>query len=497
MFKIFQNKQNTSDSFLIKTSNRFQFLETTKNIVNDNNINKKYLNGVNNDFNINNTEFPTLNNNIKILDSKINFTNISYKDETIVDNPVYTLFDKDNLVIDYNNLLDVVAEFASYRIYANFLLLNRKITILKMIYSMDYIKGEVFYNYFDLTNLITQERHFRKCLKNVNLLLSCIYLCESIVENYSVTKNTDTYCEYFQNEVNLLLNSIQKLITENIIGENMYIDKLKNILSINETNYILFINNIIIDLSDLIKNIVIDNDPKIECNYHIFFEKINETSYIHLYGICSYTYLTCIECFDENDLFDLSISLKKLNLFVDDPLYIYETTYNGGLYDITTNDYISSDITINDFINLNKIIAKIDTQGFFNIISYNLNVNQYFYYDINEDLPFDTCKLKILNKPKNYTIVHSFIKKTNNKIHNIIPSNVYQISHFKINKWLHKSSSSLLLDYDNIYNDNKIYTNGCYIDYIFSELLKIDRNNFFIDKQKLNSFRRLAYFNSK
>jgi hypothetical protein len=341
--KQLEEKLNTE-----RKTNRFSPMKEFFALINPNSVNNNTKPKNNKKIKIENTEeaFPSLQQSIpaNIPQPTINFANIINPT-----NPINTqssenipLFVDDNLVLRYDDLQKIYDDCALYRIRLDFLSLNRKIRCLDILEISNKTKAKFFKETFDYKNMVEQEKKMRKCIdicigleflktqfKNCGLG-AIVELCNNTVsgkENFKQQNIIKSCCEtknIFVKEMTLVnkfndeYGKYSDEIKEIFQYANNIVDKIANSNSEDISTITKKISLIYCRLDDILTNIIKDNDPHIDCDYHITLKSspTNPTELarrgpIILEGLSTWTYVSC------NEPVDLSLNDKLLDIDLD------------------------------------------------------------------------------------------------------------------------------------------------------------------------------------
>lgn len=436
------------------------------------------------DPNISAQNFPTLTNSSKIKSSALSFNKFITKTDTEQNTDMTKISVLDDN-IEFKSLLKIYTDSAIFRIYMQYVGLNRKIHIIHRISDEKNINFENIAKVCNFTNIIFLELTARTCLeiffeiKNlINEINNFLQLCtsdafDSELVNIFLTKiNT-----YVSNE-KIFINQFSKY--KNIYVSNMNI-LIKIINKIINTGQISDFENVKHNIKSVInsldKNILltildeISTITNIKCDYFIGLDPLNN---IVLQKIYRYIYVDC------TDEFILSKKiLDTHNVELDKDI----------LSKITAEElmkYFESDFDIDYFTSIKTMANDISK---FKFIKIKIFKPKQLFFDIYHNIDID---FKILNVPSDTKILcsKSNVKSKENSInisHDFIP---------KINPWLLTRTRDDI--FRNEFDEQSVLSNisssnGYHVDYLYDRLT--EHSN--IDIPSIESFRDLAYDNSE
>jgi hypothetical protein len=506
------NKNNNTSEFKYQENFPLTFSRSKKNDIyhGDTNTNRKYSLGIydgksdkrllskvgnqNNPIDISNsTDFPSLDNKITHnRQPKINYYSIS--NQETIETQKRSLFTNGFLLLSFNEIQKMYNSYAIFRIRLHYVVLNRKINILDTIDREFPDKGKYFKEVFGYNDLILSVKRMEICimvwmlfndfnlLNEKNTITKYLEKCNTILKTNNLEKIKNDYiyeeikslhirCE---NIINLMSNCLQKYLsvfrdlsefTQIILND---IFTLKNISHLMEK--MVTIRRKIMDINH---QIIMDNDPHIECDYYVQLSAKHKFNIIRMLAISSLVFIRC------DSPIDLSTKNKKI-----DPKELYDITEEK------LRNYFNKRINSDDYyINLDM---RFCTSPFPKIRYLNI------YYCIDEEIPNEKIFVKITDLPKNVHVLASVLynRKLEKKI------DVPPIP--KKNKlWLNDRSQVPLSveEYETLDPQIKKYykredtsKNIFTVDYLFNSLITEDRNNnnTFIKPIMLDSFRDLA-----
>ena len=463
-----KNKQN---------NNRFSILDDSDTINTDKNQNDIK----NDDLSITLEKTDTTN---KPLNYGLLIDQISDKNDNTQSKP---LFDNDNLLLSFNDILKMYECFAIYRIRLQYIIINRKINILNTLEKINPIKGKIFKKKFEFDKLVKQESELKICIT--------IYMELQSIKNIFDKENLPTYLLWYsdksikENMLNKLKTyhrryiNIEKLFVNTF---NKYIDTIKEC-----TN---FIKKVIEDtdvitisisendkmqklISSLIDKLINDYDPHMNCNYFVTITSSTDGPIIPE-GLSTSIYLSCHE----------EINLSTKNKIID----------NDILYYMTEED-------------IQKIFEKrkkiYDDTYFIHLYpkKHKQQIICINYY-LEDEIPRAKISVKIPDLPKDTKFLSSILR--NYDLDKRMDTPILVPIFRKDKQWLNKhtlndSYKITMEQYNELdeswkehYSFNDISKNIFTIDYLFNELLEFDKDNIFIRPEMINSFRKLAIVTS-
>ncbi|MGV3278029.1 autotransporter outer membrane beta-barrel domain-containing protein [Rickettsiales bacterium LUAb2] len=221
-----------------------------------------------------------------------------------------------------------------------------------------------------------KEGHFTT--GNINVNNGNFYLLVNSNDS-NIAKNSDGYIgklniENTVNEVNIILQNKSKLWIDNLKIHKNHADKVKNIISNNNSNIILYNDSNTLSINKLytnlaVKNIFIGENSKLELNDFYDKDTNNTTNQLNLYSIYDTPYFA-----DKKDFIDVRLQKNaKLSLFIDDSSSKNKITHsnnqivlNGNNNRLIFNDgaeLISSNNTTPNIIFNGKYINILEING--------------------------------------------------------------------------------------------------------------------------------------
>lgn len=443
-------------------------------------------------------EFPSLYEK-KTQENKtiINFRYVINKGENM--DQKKTLFSGDHLILSWYDVQKMYQSYAIFRIRLQYIILKRKISTLNLIEKEYPEKGKHFKDIFKYEDLVLEEEKMRICIMiwmlfeefdlfgEKNILAKYLEKCRTSLENnvileknknddilkikslYSqckniiglISKDFQKYIPFFRE----LLDFVNAILKETIVIENIFC--LKNRLST--------IHGMILDT---MQQIIMENDPHIDCDYYVQLSAKRKTGPICNLGIGSSVFVLC------NSPIDLTTKNKKIN---------YES-----IDDITEEylrDYFEKKKPSDDYY-INLDMRNYKSSSSITPKSKCINI----YYCIDEEIPKEKIFVKIIDLPKNIYVTASILYNYNleRKI-DIAPIPG------RNKMWLNNRSKELMNEeeYQSLdpqlkkyYKYNDTSKNIFIVDYLFNSLLKEDQNNKYIKPYMLESFRDLAIHTS-
>jgi len=484
--------------------NRFSPLdEFFATIVTDNQKNitqKTKMNGI--------EDFPSLNNN---LDKKIepqtvlNFTTFANSDKSINESVQIqnkSLFDNDNLVLPFIYIQQMYDYYTIHRIRLQYVCLNRKINILNSIEKVNQIKGKIFKQKFNFTNMIDNESNAKKCitihialnelefihkkilpqlLKKCQKILSTKKILDAVTQYHFIDK-IKALCKKYDNFIAHLTEKFAKYQTDIQKSYEFTKNILSNIIMLDEEKILQYIDesiNVSNVLSKLNVKIIDDNDPHTNCEYYVVLDNKQSSptrgaqTPIYPIGLSTFIYLPC----------EQNIDLSTKNKSFDSDVLNSMSEYDLELY--FNKNKVDND---SHHIRLNFKNSKIKT----------ININ----YDLDEIIPKQKMFVKITDSPTNVSVWASVLRNYDlDEIIQLPPIPGINNSKFWLKKCMNNLSyriseeeyNLLHPSWKEIYSYTDTSKNIFIVDYLFNEMLMNDSANLVIKPNMLNSFRNFAY----
>lgn len=447
-------------------------------------------------------------NTSKILNYRGLTKGLKESNSTITNNGIFV----DNKIsISFNDIKEMYAFYADYRIKLQYILLNRQKNILETINSLDNKKGELFKMRFNYNEIVSNEFKFRKCIKLCMVYQNLIELYKLVLRLFDLLKVMT-----IDNGINVIvmLNvsdlpiEKKKLFFESKQKIERHFIQTKNILNLLDGNFekykptinqfLDYIDNTIKQFStlsreetvvlssktsgmfgqvnDYLRQIINDFDPHTNCEYYVSIDLENSNP-INPVGI---RYCTYIKCDSE---INLTIKNKKIDRNV------LENISQEELEKLFTHVKRTND---DDFIRIYHSEPQMCPI---------ININ----FFVENKIPLSGVSVDITNLPKNASILASIInnyQQYNKYDDEIIPVPLYSNNMFEtyVNNILSDMTDD---EYNNLnhflkvkYDKEDTNNTKFIVDYLFEELVDSSQESNIIKPEMFESFARLVQSNS-